>query len=122
MQFLSFTKDSVRVYHTRKEFELTDKFECGGEAPLTGCTPVLDPQGNVTDYLVVQCPACAMTGCAPLTGDTEAQRLHAHVRLANPKHPAKTLAAAIKSVVGDIAERGGHPSDALMAELSKASG
>lgn len=113
MQFLNYADGSVRVYHTRIEHERTPLFECGGLVALTDIRPADD----APTIAIVMCPTgCGAGASVPLTGDPAAQRLHAHVRLANPKHPAKTLVDAIESVLGDVAERGGVSSIGLALE------
>lgn len=116
MQFIEFTDTHVRVYHTRIEHQGTPRFECGGMVSLVSCAVLLDEEGEPTGYLLVPCPTCDVTGCVPLTGGTDAQRLHAHVRLADPNHKAQTLPDAIASVLEDVGKRGGLPSLELAAE------
>lgn len=113
MQFTEFTADSVRVYHTRIEHQGTPEFECGGLVPLSEVV-VSEQDANIG---IVMCPGCGGGGaCVPLTGDTDAQRLHAHVRLADPEHPAQTLADAIESVLADVVQQRGVPSVDLGVE------
>lgn len=124
MQFLDYTETHVRVYHNQIEYQGTPEFECGGLVALTDCQPALDPNGNPTGYLLATCPECGATGCVPLTGGADAQRLHAHVRLADPTHPAGTLADAIESVLADVHALKGVPSvelglEGIAAEASR---
>lgn len=96
---------TVRLYHTRLDRAGTPAFECGGRVALTALG--VDAQGA----LIAVCPAgCDTVASVPLTGGADAQRLHAHVRLADPKYKASTLVEAIESVLRDVGERQGLPS------------
>ena len=117
MQFIEFTDESVRVYHTRIEHQSTPQFECGGLVPLAECTYISGPHGDGSTWLLVPCSGgCGAAGSAPLTGGADAQRLHARKRHADPAHPAQTPEAAIESVLADVTTAGGLPSIELAKE------
>lgn len=116
MQTINYGNDgTVQLYHNIPSKAGTDQFECGGRVPLTDLTQ--DEEGRY----VASCPVadCGTTTWVPLNGDTDAQRLHAHARLADPTHPAQTLCDAIESVLVDVALSNGIPSVELGMEALK---
>lgn len=60
------------------------------------------------DVLTLVCPLCGATAYVPLTGDTEAQRLHSRVRVARGT-VTPYITAAVQSVVNDVVALGGVP-------------
>lgn len=113
MQFINYSDNTVQIYHTRPSLAGTGKFECGGRVDLS----VFKVDERNPDVLVADCPGgCGATTYVSVTGDTEAQRLHAHARLYNKEHPAKTLPEAIDSVLADVREKYGMPSVELAVQ------
>jgi hypothetical protein len=124
MQITQYDNQNSRAYfhHTRPELSGTDQFECGGWVRLSGVeivepAPLAAGAGVPVPYAVIVCPTgCGATLAHPLIGGSDAQRLHAHVRLAASAHPAQALPDAIESVLAEVAERGGAPSLELALE------
>ncbi|MDE2096684.1 MAG: hypothetical protein KGL39_05500 [Patescibacteria group bacterium] len=60
------------------------------------------------DTLLLVCPLCQTTAWVPLTGDADAQRLHAKWRAAKGT-VTPYITAAVQSVIADVTAAGGVP-------------
>lgn len=100
-QLLSYDDDSVLTYHTVPSQTGTDGFEHAGRVQLADIA-----DGRNPDILVIACPVpgCGTTMYVPLTGDEDAQHLHARVRVARGR--ATDLVSATASVAADVTARG----------------
>jgi len=116
-QFLDFRDDGTCIlYHTVPSRAGTAEFEHKERVHLDELEPLVLPGGRtVPDYLVVRCPVagCGVTAVVPVTGNTEAQRLHAHQRYYRDRaeHGKRYphLRAAKRAVIEALRARGVTP-------------
>lgn len=118
MQLTAFDDQQGRAYfyHTNPTKSGTSEFECGGWVNVTDARIPTLQDGSDSLVLELHCPTCDAVLGHPVHGGSEAQRLHAHYRLASDDYPAKRLADAIESVLAEVAAQHGMVSWELVDE------
>jgi hypothetical protein len=101
-------KGNVMAYHAIRNRDGSTT-EHAAIVPLSGLTNATRPDGTTNPHvLVMTCPTCGASAYVPLTGDRDAQRLHAMTRVARGV-AAQYNPVATQSVINDVRALGGVP-------------